>query len=448
MKTTLPQVTIVGRANVGKSTLFNKLIEKNKAIVSSISGTTRDLNIDQANWRDHEFTLIDTGGLDVNAKNAGIIETNIVRQAKKTLKSSNLILFLIDIQSGIMPSDLELAKQIVKQGLKEKTILVANKADSLKWRQFPEDLYKLNLGEPWMASAINGSGTGDLLDEIIKYLPRRKAKQEETIKVAIVGKPNAGKSSLLNSILGQEKAIVTEIPHTTREAHDLKFNYKNKVFTLIDTAGLIKRGRVNPKSLVKKSLDKSLNAIKNADIVILITEVHKKIDALDKKITQMILENSKPVIIAANKWDLIPDKDTATVDKYVKYYQIHFPYLWWAPIIFISAKEDIRTKKILDLVLEVMESKKIEISDSQLDRFLKSQIKQHRPSRGKGVKNPYIYEIRQVKTDPPRFLVSVNDPAILHFSYLRFLQNNLRKKFNIIGTPIQFETKKWKEKQN
>ncbi|MEK7167826.1 MAG: ribosome biogenesis GTPase Der, partial [Patescibacteria group bacterium] len=395
MKTTLPQVAIVGRANVGKSTLFNRLIEKNKAIVSTISGTTRDLNIDQVNWRDHEFSLIDTGGLDVDYKNSNIIDTNIVRQAKKTLKSSNLILFVVDIQSGIMPSDRDLARALVKEGLKEKTFLVANKADSLKWRQYSGDLYKLNLGEPLMVSAVNGSGTGDLLDEVVKRLPRRKAKtEEEGLKIAIVGKPNVGKSSIFNSILGEEKAIVTEIPHTTRESHDLKFFYKDKTFTLIDTAGLIRRGNINPKSLVKKSLDKSLAAIKHADIVILITEVQKKIDSMDKKITQMILENSKPVIIVANKWDLIPEKDTATVNKYIEYYQVHFPYLWWAPVIFVSAKEDLRTKKILDVVLEVAEARKREISDSQLERFLKSQIKQHRPSRGKGLKNPYIYEIK------------------------------------------------------
>jgi GTPase len=183
-------------------------------------------------------------------------------------------------------------------------------------------------------------------------------------------------------------------------------------------------------------------------VAVLLTEVNKKIDSQDKKITQEILESGNSVIIIANKWDLIENKETDTVDKYLDYYRGQFPYLWWAPVMFISAKEGLRTRKILDSVIEIVESRNITIPDSALDRFLKSKIKQHKPSRGKGLKNPYIYEIKQVKTNPPRFVIYVNDPKILHFSYIRFLQNNLREKFKIIGTPIQVEIKKWKEEKN
>lgn len=447
MKSKLPQVVIVGRANVGKSTLFNRLVEKNKALISSVAGTTRDRNIDTVEWQRKKFTLIDTGGLDVAKKNTSEIETNIVKQAKTAIKDADLILFLVNVKDDVLPTDKELAKEIVKQKLKSKTILVGNKADSMKWRQNIGELYGLNLGEPQMTSAVNGSGCGDLLDEVVKKLPKKKISATSyklpAIKVAIVGRPNVGKSSILNSILGEERVIVTDIPHTTRESHDTEFTYKDNHFILIDTAGIVKKTKLFKRTLERKSIEKSLNTIKSADVVLFITEAQSKITAQDKKITQAILESSKSLVIVANKWDLISDKDTNTIDKYKKYYYSQFPYLWWAPIIFISAKEDQRTKKVLDLIMEIKTARETTISDSQLSKFLNQQVKKHRPAKSKGLKNPYIYKIEQIGINPPKFLIYVNDPAILHFSYIRFLQNNLRRKFNIIGTPIQIETKKW-----
>lgn len=447
MKTSLPQIAIVGRANVGKSTLFNRFVEKNKAIVSPISGTTRDRNIDKVSWQGKNFILIDTGGLDIEKNQAGKIETNIVKQAYKAIEGADLILFLIDIKAGVMPMDKELAREIIKNGKKDKVILVGNKADSLKYHHMAGDLYSLNLGEPNMISAANGSGCGDLLDLITNSLPKRKKisheKKNKEIKVAIVGKPNVGKSSILNSILGEERVIVTDIAHTTRESHDIEFSYKDNDFILIDTAGIVRRSKVGHKTLERKSIDKSFDTINQADVVVFVTEAQKKIDSLDKKVTQEILESGKSLIIVANKWDLIPDKDTNTINQYVDYYYNQFPYLWWAPIIFVSAKDEIRTRKILDMIIDIQKSKQIQISNSQLDKFLKYQISRHRPSRGRGLKNPYIYKIEQVDTNPPKFLVYVNDPVILHFSYLRFLQNNIREKFKILGTPLHMETKKW-----
>ena len=448
MKTTLPQIAIVGRANVGKSTLFNRLVEKNKALVSPISGTTRDRNIDKVSWQGKHFILIDTGGLDIESSQAGLIEKNIVKQAHKAIADADLILFLIDIKDGVLPTDRELARDLIKSGQKAKTILVGNKADSLKWHQMAGDLYSLNLGEPNMISAANGSGCGDLLDLIIGRLPKRKSKsslekKKLEIKVAIVGKPNVGKSSILNSILGEERVIVTDIAHTTRESHDIEFSYKDYNFTLIDTAGIVRKSQVGHKTLERASVEKSLHTISQADVVVFVTEAQKRIDALDKKVTQEILDNGKSLIIVANKWDLIPDKGTNTINQYVDYYYNQFPYLWWAPIIFVSAKDEIRTRKILDLIIDIEKSKAIKLSKSQLDKFLKYQISRHRPSRGRGLKNPYIYKIEQVGTNPPKFLIYVNDPKILHFSYIRFLQNNIREKFHILGTPIQMETNKW-----
>jgi GTPase len=450
----LAKVVIVGRANVGKSTLFNRIIEKPKAMVSKVSGTTRDRNIDIAHWRDKSFELIDTGGLDIdlNEETHKDIARNIIKQTNTAIETADLVLFMIDSLIGITPSDKEILKNLLKQKDKSKLIYIANKAESARNNKYDNSIYQLGLGEPLFISASSGSGVGDLLDVVLEKLPKKKQgkEKEETlpiIKIALLGRPNVGKSSLLNSILNEERVIVSDVAHTTREAHDNEFIYKDKKFIIIDTAGLRRKARV-PKGLEKKSVRKTLDALKECQVAVLLTEVNKKIDSQDKKITQEILESGNSLIIIANKWDLITNKETDTVDKYLDYYRGQFPYLWWAPVMFISAKEGLRTRKILDSVIEIVESRNITIPDSALDRFLKSKIKQHKPSRGKGLKNPYIYEIKQVKTNPPRFSIYVNDPKILHFSYIRFLQNNLREKFKIIGTPIQVEIKKWKEEKN
>ncbi len=454
MNDQLAKVVIVGRANVGKSTLFNRMIEKQKAMISKISGTTRDRNIDVVYWRDKKFQLIDTGGLDIDLSEETHpeIAKDVIKQANLAIDSADLILFVIDALTGIMPADKEILKNLLRKNLKKKILYVANKAESARDNKYDNSLYKLDLDEPNFISASSGSGVGDLLDIILEKLPIKKLKKSNKeeknnlpeIKIALLGKPNVGKSSLLNAILGEERVIVSDIAHTTREAHDSEFIYKDHKFIIIDTAGLRRKARV-PKGLEQKSVRKSLDALHECQVAILITEVDKKIDTQDKKITQEILESGKSVVIIANKWDLIKEKETNTIAKYEDYYKSQFPYLWWAPMMFISAKENIRPKKILDLIIEIIASRNTTISDSMLDKFLKSKIKKHKPSRGKGLKNPYIYEIKQVKTNPPRFNIYVNDPKILHFSYIRFLQNNLREKFKIIGTPIQVEVKKWKE---
>jgi len=452
MNKKLPQIAIVGRANVGKSTLFNRLIEQDKALVSPISGTTRDRNVGISAWRGQNFKIIDTGGLDIDEKIPAAIGQGIVKQAYQAIKDSDVVLFVIDLNDGATPVDRDVAKELVKNNLKDKILFVGNKAETAKLKKFDNSIYKLGLGEPMLISAASGSGVGDLLDDIITRLPKKSLKHaaleindEKKIKIALVGRPNVGKSSLLNSILGEERVIVSDIPHTAREAHNTEFLYKDNNFVIIDTAGLRRKSRIERGTLEKKSVNKSLNALKECDIAVLVTEVNKKIDAQDKKITQEILESGKSVIIAANKWDTVPNKETNTIKEFEDYYRGAFPYLWWAPLIFISAKENIRTHKLLDLALDIKKSRETTITDSQLDKFLKMKIKQHKPSRGKGLKNPYIYEITQTGTNPPRFIIYVNDTTILHFSYIRFLQNNLREKFNIIGTPIQIELRDWKE---
>lgn len=451
MPKALPKVAIIGRANVGKSTLFNRLIEQDKALVSSISGTTRDRNVGIVSWRGKKFELTDTGGLDIDEKIPEPISQGIVKQAQQAMIDADLVLFVIDLIDGATPVDRDLAKKLIAGGFKEKTIFVGNKAETAKLKKYDGSIYRLGLGEPMAISASSGSGTGDLLDEILEKLPNKKLKSGEAdiakpdIKIALLGRPNVGKSSLLNSILGEDRVIVSDIAHTTREAHDTEFSYKDKKFLIIDTAGIRRKSKIERGTLEKRSVGKSLDALDDCDVAVLITECNKKIDAQDKKITQAILESGKSVIIAANKWDLIGDKETNTIKDYENFYRKSFPYLWWAPLIFISAKENLRTHKLLDLAIEIKAAREIKIADSQLDKFLKQKIKQHKPSRGKGLKNPYIYEITQSSTNPPRFVIYVNDPTVLHFSYIRFLQNNLREKFKIIGTPIQVELRKWKE---
>lgn len=451
MPKALPKVAIIGRANVGKSTLFNRLIEQDKALVSSISGTTRDRNIGIVSWRGKKFELTDTGGLDIDEKIPEPISQGIVKQAQQAMIDADLVLFVIDLIDGATPVDRDLAKKLIAGGFKEKTIFVGNKAETAKLKKYDSSIYRLGLGEPVAISASSGSGTGDLLDEILEKLPSKKLKSGEAdlakpdIKIALLGRPNVGKSSLLNSILGEDRVIVSDIAHTTRETHDTEFSYKDKKFLIIDTAGIRRKSRIERGTLEKRSVGKSLDALNDCDVAVLITECNKKIDAQDKKITQAILESGKSVIIVANKWDLIGDKETNTIKEYENFYRKSFPYLWWAPLIFISAKENLRTHKLLDLAIEIKAAREIKVADSQLDKFLKQKIKQHKPSRGKGLKNPYIYEITQSSTNPPRFIIYVNDPTVLHFSYIRFLQNNLREKFKIIGTPIQVELRKWKE---
>ena len=448
MNDQLPKIAIVGRANVGKSTLFNRIAEKRQALVSNIAGTTRDRNVTVASWQGRSFELTDTGGLDIdlNEETHKDIARGIIRQAESAIKAADLILFVIDLTTGVLATDKKIAQELIKKGYKDKIVLVGNKAETAKGMKYDKSVYSLGLGEPINISAASGSGVGDLLEFIMTRIKAVElpevAEKERPIRIALVGRPNVGKSSILNSILNEERVIVSPVAHTTREAHDAKFSYKGKNYVIVDTAGLRRQAKRDKEGLERHSVDKSLDALRTCDVAVLVTEADKKIDMQDKKITQAILESGKSVIIVANKWDLIPGKDTNTVNKFVDQYRLSFPYLWWAPLIFVSAKENLRTKKILELIDEVVKSRSIKLSDSVLDKFLKLKIKQHKPSRGKGLKNPFIYEIHQVGINPPRFDIIVNDPTVLHFSYIRFLQNNMREQFKIVGTPIQIELKK------
>lgn len=453
----LYKVAIVGRINVGKSTLFNKLISDPKAITSTVAGTTRDRNYAVCLWRDMEFYLVDTGGLErttapkrqssKDKERYDDIDKQIIKQAEAAIKEADLILFTVDVKDGLMPNDIELVKKLKKA--KKKIILVVNKADNNRQRQATAEFYKLNIGDPWPVSALNGTGTGDLLDEVVKRLkklPKKKkiteVPEEKIVKVAIVGKPNVGKSSIINAILGQDRVIVSPTPHTTRDAQNIEFTFEGQKMLLIDTAGMRRHSKKSADSFEKQAVEQSVQTIKKADIAVLVTDVSKRLSWQDKHLIDEANQAGVGLIILANKWDLIPDKDTDTIKEYDRYYQRFFPFLKWAPIIYSSATEKTRIKKILSTIVKVYQEKNKTITDNALDKFLKSIVKRHKPSRGKGTKHPYIYSLKQISTNPPTFALKMNFKADMHASYFRFIENNLRYKFGFEGTPIHIKTVK------
>lgn len=475
----LPKIVIFGRTNVGKSTLFNALTEKRSALVSRVHGTTRDSNIGQVEWNNTTFTLIDTGGIiEIDnlfkkrkekikeIKTLEDLDIKVQELVQENLKNADLILFLTDVQDGILPQDKELAKEIKKRkDILKKTILVTNKADSPKLRHSSAEFSKLGIGKPFPLSATTGSGTGDLLDLVVEKIISEKRKHKSSnethqttdevhggsdarlprrpdneINVCIIGKPNVGKSSLVNSILGEEKIIVSPIPHTTREPNDTKIEYKGKNINLIDTAGISKTGHKNTKkirssrSLESFSINKTLKVLNKADIALLILDVNDGLTHQDSKIVSEIIERNISLIIIANKWDMIEERDTK---KYTKDIYMHLPFATWAPIQFVSAKTGEKVQKIFDLILEINEKRGIEINENYLSKFLQKLVKWHKPSKSKGTKHPYIYELNQTGSNPPKFQIRIGSKDSLSDSYLRFIQNKLREKFELIGTPVQ-----------
>ena len=462
-KKKLPLVVIFGRTNVGKSTLFNKLTEQNKALISDTEGTTRDSNIGEVAWRRKKFSLIDTGGI-MNIKNllkkpkkadlsavvplsgtkADDIDTIVQKQARDYLKKADLILFLVDTKVGLLPDDKKMALILKKTFPKNKNImLIANKADSPRLRSQIAEFNKLSLGEPIPVSATTGSGTGDLLDLIVKKIKSKKIEDEiekrETINVCILGQPNVGKSSLVNSILGEKRIIVSPIPHTTREPQDTEIEYNDNLFNLIDTAGISKKGQKGAKkikhreTLEKKSITKSLKVLKNADIALLIIDIKKGITHQDAKLVDEIISHRVSLIIIANKWDLIKERDTK---KYTQYIYNSLPFVKWAPIQFLSALTGEKVMKVLDLVLEIKEQRKIKITDTSLKNFLSRIVRTKKPPRRKQDKRPHIFELKQTKIDPPKFFIRVRNKDDMPYSYIKFIENRMRGKFGFIGTPI------------
>lgn len=463
----LPIVVIVGRINAGKSSLFNRLTESGKALVSDIAGTTRDYNTGKVDWRTKSFELIDTGGVNIDIlKNsiqallpnkqskkllqADIIEKEIIKQTKTALQKADIILMVVDGQSGLLPEDRELALVIKKLG--KPIVLVVNKIDGPKWQSNAIDFYKLGLGKPYALSAANGSGTGDMLDDLLKKIPGRKGRpkaiiedEERPIKVAIIGKPNVGKSSLVNQILGEDRVIVSPEPHTTREPQDTEIIYNDKKIILIDTAGLRKKAKIE-RGLEKMAARRSINLIKSADIILFVTEVDQPTTVQDSHLAGLIKDAGAGVIIIGNKWDNLTEK-TEKIDGQIRsYYQRSFPFLGFAPLVFISALTGRNVQNILDVILAVDQNRRREIQAQDLERIKKSLVKNKRPVQAKGQKTPRLFTLIQKKTNPPQFVVMVREDDSIHFSYLRYIENQIRDNFDFIGVPINIKLQTLKPK--
>lgn len=444
-----PIVALVGRPNVGKSTLFNRLSGTKDAIVDDVPGTTRDRLFGRAEWTGVEFDIIDTGGIDpdtagqkdpLSIGSADFVK-EIRSQAILAIEEADVVLFLVDALTGITPADREIAiilrknqKMVDGKGTPP-ILLVANKADSDRQRQNVAEFYELGLGDPYSLSAIHGTETGDMLDALVEMFPERvEESEDDSIKIAIVGKPNVGKSSLLNRLVGEERVIVSDIPGTTRDAIDTHITYGDVPITLIDTAGIRKRGKINP-GVEKFSVVRSMRAIEEADVSLLVIDAVAGISIQDAHIAGYILDEWKSVVVIVNKWDAI-EKDSYTMQTYTEKIREELKFMPYVPVLFISALTNQRVDQVLPTALKVQEERLARIPTSKLNDVIhEAQDKHHATSKtGRSLQ---MYYATQVRSDPPTFLIYVNDPKLAHFSYTRFLDNQIRKSFGFIGTPIR-----------
>ena len=431
-----PVVCIVGRPNVGKSTLFNRIAGRRIAITEDTPGVTRDRIYAEAEWLSKYFTLIDTGGLEPTSEE--IIPLNIKRQAEVAIDTADVILFVVDGLDGITTTDREIA-DILRKSRKE-VLLVCNKIDSGKTYDQVFEFYELGLGTPIEISAEQGLGIGDLLDEVIEHFPENKDTDydEGIVKVAVIGKPNVGKSSLINSILGEERVIVTNIPGTTRDAVDTYFTYQNDRYVFIDTAGL-RRKRSIYENVERYSVVRTLTAVDRADLCILIIDGTEGVTEQDTKIAGYAHDNGKGIIIAVNKWDIV-EKDTNTYHRFEKDIRTKLGFINYAPIIFISAKTGKRINKLFERLKVVNNNYNLRISTGVLNDIINEAVILNQPPSDKGVKLK-IYYGTQVAVRPPKFLIFINKRKLMHFSYERYLENQIRQYFGFEGVPIQFELK-------
>lgn len=447
-----PVVALVGRPNVGKSTLFNRLAGEPLAIVDDIPGTTRDRILTEAEWNGREFHIIDTGGIDPSTggkEPLSIGSADFIReireQAALAIEAADVVLFITDASSGVTPADMEVARilrksQKVVEGQEIPPILlVVNKADNAELRNNAAQFYELGLGDPYPISAVHGTGTGDLLDALVEsFSPEEKEIVDESVKIAIVGKPNVGKSSLLNKLMGEERAIVSPIPGTTRDAVDTQLTFQDIPITLIDTAGIRRRGKID-RGVEKYSVIRSLRAIERCDVALLVIDATVGISAQDAHIAGFILESWKSTVVVVNKWDAV-EKDTYTMNSYTEKIQQELNFLSYVPIMFISAKTGQRVDQVLPMALKVQEERLLRLTTGQLNRILHNAQDEHAATSRTG-RNLRLYYGTQVRTDPPTFMIYVNDPKLAHFSYLRYLENQLRKEFPFTGTPIRIVLK-------
>jgi GTP-binding protein len=446
-------VALVGRPNVGKSTLFNRMVGRRVAIVEDLPGTTRDRLYGDAEWGGMDFVVIDTGGLGVTGSRrpaagskqspviaqtagveSGLFLDQMREQAQIAIAEADVVVFLVDAEAGLTASDQEVAD--VLRRAQKPVILTANKADNARRQADAVEFYALGLGEPIAISALHGHGTGDLLDAVVASLPPSEPAEEEDerVKIAIVGRPNVGKSSLLNRLLGQERVIVSEVPGTTRDAIDTEIELGGQPVVLIDTAGIRRRGKIAP-GVEKYSVLRALKAINRADVCLLLIDAQDGVTAQDQHIAGYILDEDKSVVVVVNKWDAV-EKDAHTMAAYTQQVRTALRFMDYVPVLFVSARTGQRVRQTLEVALQVQAERGHRISTADLNRLLGDAVARH-PSKSKTGKQLRFYYATQPEVDPPTFVFFVNDRELVHFTYERYLENCIREAYSFLGTPLR-----------
>ena len=437
-----PIVAIVGRPNVGKSTLFNVLAGSNISIVKDTPGVTRDRIYADVEWTGYSFTLIDTGGIE--PMSGDLILKEMRTQAQIAIDTADVILFMVDVRQGVVDADYQVADMLRKS--RKPVVLTVNKTDDFKKQEMDVyEFYNLGIGDPYPVSSANRQGIGDLLDEVTKYFEDYDFSEEETPtpRIAIVGKPNVGKSSIVNKLLGENRVIVSDIAGTTRDAVDATVRWNHKDYIFVDTAGLRRKSKIK-EELERYMIIRTVTAVERADVVVLVVDATEGVTEQDAKIAGIGHERGKGMIIAVNKWDAV-DKDDKTMNEFVKNIRSTLSYLPYAEIIFISAETGQRLPKLFETIEEVLENQSKRVATGVLNEIIAEAVALNQPPSDKG-KRLKIFYVTQVSVKPPTFVIFVNDKKLMHFSYTRYLENRIRDSFGFKGTPLHFITRERKEK--
>lgn len=429
-----PIVAIVGRPNVGKSTLFNQIGKRRLSIVDDMPGVTRDRIYMDAEWLDKNFTMIDTGGIEF--KNNDEILSSIRDQAKIAMEEADVIVFVVDGRTGLTDADSDVGKLL--RSAKKPVVLAVNKVDSVERELDVYEFYSLGLGDPIGISASNALNLGDLLDKIVESFPKDDEEEhdKDEIAIAVIGRPNVGKSSIVNKILGEDRVIVSNIPGTTRDAIDTHFEKDNIKFTLIDTAGMRRRGKIED-AVERYSVIRSLRAVDRADVVLMMIDAAEGISEQDKKIAGYAHDSGKGVVIVVNKWDIFPDKNDKSTLRFTDELRKELGFLQYAPVLYASALTGQRINRVTELVKYVAEQQSMRIQTSVLNELIRDAVSVNPPPMHKGRQLKILF-MTQVSVAPPKFIIFVNDEKLMHFSYLRFIENRLRESFGFEGTPLKF----------
>jgi len=431
--TSLPVIAIVGRPNVGKSTLFNRIVRRRQAIVEDVAGTTRDRLYQRATWKDRAFAVIDTGGLEPEGEEG---YTPLIReQVEIAIDDADVILFLVDVMTGVTAIDKEIAEQLRRT---EKTVLlVANKADNDERSDGAVDFYSLGMGDPIIVSAYHDVNVRELLDRTMELLPEVPVEPPaDTLRIAIVGRPNVGKSALINAIIGRDRVIVSDVAGTTRDAIDTPFDYQGQPMVLVDTAGIRRRGRI-ARGVEKYSVMRAQDALERCDVAVLVIDATAKVTAQDQHIAGYVADAHKGMIAAANKWDLMEDSEDERSD-FARKALYRLKFAPWAPLAFVSALTGMNVDALLELALEVQEMRSKRVKTSELNSVIRSAVAVN-PPPAPGRQPVRVKYVTQAAVRPPTFVFFVNDATLIHFSYKRYLENTLRKRFGFDGTAIKME---------